>query len=301
MALGIIPGNGLFHTWDLRLRSDDNDPDTELIVQSILDILSGSKHANLAVNAVRNSVKHQKLGHHWPAFVDILGLWSEWIPLHGSPINTVISPIGHRVFTMGEVYEARVVWRWLLREREKHGRLSIIQTRLLGFYDSWEQKDPHLYNHYYWLPTNDPKQMTERDFFKQMYDETTAFFMDQGAENPMYYVTLVGAHISVNAHSLKEADDNVKAGKSRNDGRTGQNLWDTLFTERAFIYVDNIPKIVDDMDVRCNGKCDSDSVEDAWWMLMVRMQCWEMGVNRVVQKSCVPSSYYNSPTRVYIL
>jgi hypothetical protein len=80
-------------------------------------------------------------------------------------------------------------------------------------------------------------------------------------------------------------------------------LYDTLFAERAFLYVDNIPRIVKEMENKkpFDNPYDLKQVEDAWWMLMLRGHCWEMGINRVVQKSCVPSSYYNSPARVYIL
>lgn len=91
----------------------------------------------------------------------------------------------------------------------------------------------------------------------------------------MDYVALIGAHLTVNAHSLEQADENIAAGRSRNDSRTGHNLWDTIFTERAFVYVDNIPKFVEKMVADANDKPldDAQSLEDAWWMLMVRMQC----------------------------
>jgi hypothetical protein len=80
--------------------------------------------------------------------------------------------------------------------------------------------------------------------------------------------------------------------------RVGHNLQDTLFTERAFQYVDKLPNVIFLITQNVYPKV---LVEDAWWMVMLRRQCWEMSVNRVVQKSCVPSSYYNSPTKVYIL
>lgn len=79
-------------------------------------------------------------------------------------------------------------------------------------------------------------------------------------------------------------------------------LFDTLFTERAFIYADNVPKVVKEMRVtRYHREGAAQDVQDAWWMLMLRAQAWEMGVGKVVDpRMKVPSSYYGGPTRVYI-
>ncbi|KAF2128561.1 hypothetical protein P153DRAFT_432186 [Dothidotthia symphoricarpi CBS 119687] len=292
MACGIIPGNELMHTYDIHVRSGDHDPDTKLIAKALGVMGVG----NPAIDAISQSVHHANSGHHWPAFVDLLGMWSDWLPFPETPINSVLSPVGHRIYTMGEAYEARVVWRWILQEQEAP---SVFKQRVLQFYNAWALKEPRQFYGYYKLTGNALENRKSISFFKSMYDETTVYFsMLFGTKTP-FYTDLVASHINANAHSLRRADEHVKAGTSRNDGRVGRNLWDTLFTERAFIYVDNIPEVVEFMRLRHDFSADV--IEDAWWMLMLRAQCWEMGVDRIVQKSCVPSSYYNSPTRVYIL
>jgi hypothetical protein len=45
------------------------------------------------------------------------------------------------------------------------------------------------------------------------------------------------------------------------------------------------------------------SYEDVWWMMMMRLHAWTMSVNWVDDKGGVkiPSEYYYSPARVYIL
>jgi hypothetical protein len=298
MACGIIPGNLRLRTWDIRLRGHEDDPDPALLVQC----LDGMHIGAAAREVVLQSVNHWNGGHHWPAFTDVLNLWSDWVPLEFSAINTVISPLGHRVYTMGEAYETRVVWRWLLRQREDQQSLSSIQRRILRLYDSWEREEPVRFYQYYKLTDNNPDHANAKEFFKKIHDETTQYFVSKiEQDGPKYYVDLVTAHVKVNCYSLEQADRNFNAGSSRNDGRVGHNLYDTLFAERAFIYVDNIPEVVEAMREREKDTYKLDQVEDAWWMLMLRGACWEMGINRVVQPSCVPSSYYNSPTRVYIL
>jgi hypothetical protein len=279
MAFDIITGNDRYITWDLKLRSQENDPDTELIILATEEILKqryliqGSKYTKTATEAIRKSTSHKDGIHYWPGFVDILGLWSQWIPLYESPINTVISPIGHLVHTMGTSYEARVVWKWILGEREKRGRISSVQQSILDFYNLWEIQKSDGYNRRYWIEPNDPKAMEERKFYQDMYDATSIFFKQKvrNSDNKWYYVTLVGSHVAVNARSLIEADDNAAAGKVR---PMGENLENQTLRERAFIYVDNIPKVVEDMTTRYKRveTLDAAEVEDAWWMLMVRMQ-----------------------------
>jgi hypothetical protein len=298
MACGIIPASSpRFGTWDipLKLNSGEQYPHPDLITQ----FLASLKVDDTAITAIQISTDHENTGHYWPAFVDVLGLWSDWVPCTGSFSNSVKSPIGHRIYTMSEVWEARVVWRWLLREREKRGNNTPVQSRVLHIYDCWEEAEPQRFYDYYKPSYHDKNYAESLAFWKRIYDETTNFFEQWRLETlPHFYRDLIGSHINVNAHSLRQAGEHVTAGTSRNDGRVGFNLWDTLFTERAFIYVDNIPKIIENMKVRGYSE---ESVEDTWWMLMLRGQCWEMSINRVVQHSIVPSSYYYSSTKVYIL
>lgn len=315
MACGIIPGNPLLGTWDIPIRSDQGDPDIELIVEALQDMRIG----NAAIDEIRESVMFWNPGHHWPAFMDLFGLWSDWLPLPDSTITDVSSPLSQRIFPMGEVYEARVVWRWLLSQKASP---SDMQRRLLRYYNKWEECWDHFHK-FFGLSGNRPEEMEWITYLKALYDSTTSYFTSVHSKYEMYlnenleavrydnehptgplkrnnfYANLVASHIEINAHSLKEADANVNAGIHRNDGRVGATLYDTVFTERAFIYADNVPKVVAEMAER--GFRDSD-IEDAWWVLMLRMQVWEMSINRVPDKAMkVPSSYYNSPTRVYIL
>jgi hypothetical protein len=41
--------------------------------------------------------------------------------------------------------------------------------------------------------------------------------------------------------------------------------------------------------------------EDAWWLMMMRLHCWTMGITLVDREGVkIPSEYYNNPTWVYI-
>ena len=132
MACGIIPGNERFHLGDLYYRDNIQASETDSVVASLTDfgLLEG------AVDAIKRSTKHKSTVHYWPGFSDILGLWSDWTPLEGSSINSVISPIGQRLHTMCEAYEVRVVWRWLLQEEEKTGTIS---SQRQWVFDSYNQ------------------------------------------------------------------------------------------------------------------------------------------------------------------
>ena len=114
-----------------------------------------------------------------------------------------------------------------------------------------------------------------------------------------FYAQLVCAHVNVNAHSLREADVRLAAGQKRNDDCIGRLLLHDIWAERAFVYADNAPLVVEDMKRR--GFATED-VEDAWWTLMLRGQCWATSNSRIgVKYEELPSHYYGSPTKVYIL
>ncbi|KAF1938264.1 hypothetical protein EJ02DRAFT_514653 [Clathrospora elynae] len=331
MACGIIPGNDKFGTWDLYLRTGMMDSDPGLISIALKDLQLDDKNVigafksiafndlqldiEKAISDFKKITQNSSTEDDWPAFSDILGLWSDWVPLNGSLINSVLSPIGHRVHTMSEAYEARVVWRWLLQEQENQGNISSLRRRVLRLYDSWEADEPR---RFYFNPgVNDAPYNSHNAFFKSIYDVTTSYFekiIQKTRED--FYLQLVASHVHANAKCFTDAtsgykthfgkrpeyeleiNGRIKAVNSRMEGRVGYKLPATPFTMCAFIYADNIPNVVSCM--RQRGQQEN-FVEDAWWMLMLRGQCFEMGLTRVVQKSCVPSSYYNSPTRVYIL
>lgn len=311
MACGIIPGNksSSFETWDIPLRAERQDPSPDLILSALNRLDVGPD----ATAAILDSISHGNSGSHWPAFVDLLGMWSDWLPLDGSRITSVCSPIGHRIFTMMEVYEARVVWRWHLQQAYTRSPyfqspLSEQMQKVLEYYNTWEAKYDRRFYHYSRLLGNKSSDGEQVRFFKDIFDATTDYFIAMARRysdhyerrgNTTFYVDLICSHIIVNSHSLKEADSKINAGQHRNDGRVGVHLWDTLFVERAFIYADNVPKVIDGMEKLGYPRTD---IEDAWWMLVIRGQAWEMGINRIDDKSMiVPSNYYNSPTRVYIL
>jgi hypothetical protein len=128
------------------------------------------------------------------------------------------------------------------------------------------------------------------------------------------YTDLVKAHVETNAHSLQEAEANIKAGhnKGRDDIRVpgrkvpGTNdvyRGDPIFTERAFLYADNISKVVEYMekiDIREASK--RPCYEDAWWMMMMRLHAWMMSIRLVDREGVkISSEDYENPARVYIL
>lgn len=329
LAYGIIPGNPSLGTWDIPTRAqwDADTPCLELIKNALSDLrIIGSHIGEDALDSIRDSEEHWNSGNQWPAFTDLLCLWMDWMPTPGSPITKVYSPFCTRIFTMGEVYEARVVWRWLLQQMEERDQLSVIMKRVLDHFNTWASKyEERFFEYHTDLQDNRLEEMEFVAHFKPIFDETTSCFEamalkyrvgptvggTKSAPSPSYsstkalsfYAHLVASHIKVNAHSLKEADKQIDGGNGRNDGRVGVELWDAVFAERAFVYVDNVPKVIEEMQARgFVGKTAARDIEDAWWMLMLRAQVFECGAGRdEYSKIHVPSSYYGSPTKVHLL
>lgn len=292
-----------------------------LIIEALKDMrVIGEGIGYAAEEAIRASTKRSTTNQFWPAFVDLFCLWMDWMPVPGSPITKVHRPVAVRTFTMGEAYEARVVWRWILTQQTNP---SGPKKEVLNRFNSWHARYTDSFVAYYepGRKGNQPEEMDFLEFFRDIFEKTTKYFeamelkyrrtSSEGngssrfasAKLSTFYANLVCSHVKVNALSLQEAEVSIAAGKHRNDKRVGMQLRDTLFTERAFVYADNVHLMVEEMRGRGYDGVDSvRDIEDAWWMLMLRAQVAEMGMVRVPNPSMkVPSSYYVSPTRVYIM
>ncbi|RYN25532.1 hypothetical protein AA0115_g7573 [Alternaria tenuissima] len=232
-----------------------------------------------------------------------MGLWGDWILLESLRTNKIDNPFPFPLTTMGERPESRHVWRSELRKQESS--LSDTRKRVLQFYDDWELHDPQRFvNNYRLQRTSDP-QFT---FFEKAFDDTTAYFdgtlkaIDPDYSAPIYEL-LIRAHISVNAHSVKQAEKNVKDNVVRGNDSLPDSL-DPIFKERAYIYAENVPKFVEHMEKSWfHDPKKNIPFEDIWWILMMRLHSWTMSVNWVDDRGGVkiPSEYYYSPARVYIL
>ena len=331
MGFGIIPGNKRFGTWDIYLRAENADPNIDLIMEALKDM----DVDQAASNIIRDSSSHYDIGSRWPAFADVLHLWSDWLPLSHSSICTVLNPIGPILFPMTETCQARVVFLWSLRQAQAKAPLSSQLAQVLNHLESWASLHEAKYYHFHKPVGNRPKDLEYRSFLKNMFDDTTQYFTNlehkyslaSSAGNSTYYVKaqdlpeitidfwnqnrispgskrtfysqLVGAHVNVNAYSLRDADARITSGQGRDDGRANSKMSTHLYAQRAFIYAENVPLVVEDMQRR---GFETDDVQDAWWTLMLRGQCWAMSNCRLGGRfGEVPSHYFGSPTRVYIL
>ena len=240
------------------------------------------------------------------------------------------------MYPMTETCAARGVFYWSLREAEANATLSPQIAKVLHHYNTWATMCGSKFYQFHKIVGNRPQDMEYRCFLESIFNETSQYFaglehkhseafaggtdpqktgpqMDlpeitidfwkrsgmAGSSLRTFYAQLVCAHVNVNCHSLHDAEARIAAGNKRNDGRIGSPLPDDLYVERAFIYADNVPLVVEDMRRRGFETAD---VRDAWWTLMLRGQCWAMGTTRLGGKyGEVSSHYYGSPTRVYIL
>jgi hypothetical protein len=307
MACGILPAGGQLDRlldcgYDLPLRDHTKSVETQL--SRAFKLLNLDE---VTVETLHQSLAHKNTKQIMPGFADLLGLWTRWLPLSIEGFNTVENPFPIEVEPMGKRPEARVVWQLLLLQQYPSAYPKI--NRILEIYNHWESLDPTRYHTLYAIPPLDVFSLSGLDyilsmrtFFKEVFDETERYFIYHGRN---LYAQLVSAHVAINAQSLKQAEENIRTGLVRPylyiSQSSSEYQGDPIFTERAFVYVDNIPKIVSIMDSRKPAYMET-SFEEAWWMMMIRMQAWNMGVNLVRREGMtVPHYYYNDPSRVYIL
>jgi hypothetical protein len=98
-------------------------------------------------DVLRASLSHPEVAQRLPGFADILGLWSDWLPIPGLSINRVDNPFPFPIRTMGETPEARVAWMWLLKQQES--TLSDPKKKVLKFYKNWLKSEPIRFRVYY--------------------------------------------------------------------------------------------------------------------------------------------------------
>ncbi|CAN9410882.1 unnamed protein product [Alternaria alternata] len=214
---------------------------------------------------------------------------------------------------MGERPESRSVWRSELRKQESS--LSDTRRLVLQFYDDWEdQNSQEFVNNYRLEGTRESEPKI--NFFKQAFDEATRYlhtYFDVGDTSLDFgetliirkerYISLIRSHVSINAHSVEQAEENIKNNVVWEKDSLPDNL-DPILMQRAYIYAKNVPRFVEEMEKSSwYDPKENISFEDVWWILMMRLHAWTMSVDWVDDRGGVkiPSEYYDSPTRVYIL
>jgi hypothetical protein len=293
LTLGIISSAGgledltsAFYFFELRLR-DKQLPEAVNLSRGPHSLRISSE----AERALETSLSHQDPAHRLPAFTDILGLWCKWLPVETALKNVIDNPFPFPLSTMGERAESRNVWKSELERRE--ATLSEPCKQVLRFYNDWEEYDPYGFKD---IPPL-------RAIYRKAFDAATRYLhTTKGLSHLNMYQCYIPCHVDVNAFSLQQAEENIKSGHDKTrDIASLPDDRDPIFTERAYIYVENVPKFVEEMERRrpSRGKF---SYEDVWWMMMMRLHAWTMSVEWVDREGVkIPSEYYDNPARVYIL
>jgi hypothetical protein len=259
-----------------------------------------------ALDALRENVSHKSNSQALPGLADLLGLWTEWLALPGNFMDVVENPFPLWVAPMGMRFEARVVWRFVLKSLSSTH--SEQMKRVLEIYDKWENSEPERFYQQYSVKGNAPSDEGMRSFFKDIFYETKAHFDRFHAR---FYQELVRTHVAINSRSLHQADENIRTGHGQSRQMITQDNGGVyygipLFTERAFVYVENIAEIVNAINAaileHVTPGFPIPDIEEAWWMAMLRMQAWNMGIKLIVRKGLkVPIDYYEDPSRIYIM
>jgi hypothetical protein len=304
MACGILPtfrGKDNLSILGLDLPLRDQSKPLEAQLSQAFRILGLD---DVTVEALHQSLAYNTTTHALPGFADLLGLWSDWLPIPGQDSVVAENPFPVEVESMGQRPEPRIVWKYLLQQRPNN---SPQIQRVLDIYDKWELVDPTSFGSLHETCANSfGFRVTMRPILREIFDETKLYF---DRYDPWFYVELVKLHIAINAQSLKQAEENIRTRLDRLQlhlpRSSRQFQGEPIFTERAFLYVENIPKIVSALHLEdCLNPRESvlPPIEEAWWMMMLRMQAWNMGVKLVMREGMtVPHYYYGDPSRVYIL
>ena len=249
--------------------------------------------------ALKASLSHQDPAHRLPALTDILGLWCKWLPIEGITSNVIDNPFPFPLTTMGERHESRNVWKEELKKHEK--TLSGPCAQVLQFYNDWENCDPRGFRRF--RSQNAVFNAKRRSVFRKGFDAATRYLQNtEGLGVLGMYDFCVPCHIDINASSLQKAKENIRIGhdKTRDSASLPQDR-DPIFTERAYIYLENIPDFVLEMESR-NPSEERFSYEDVWWMMMMRLHAWTISVQWLDREGVkIPSEHYENRMRVYIL
>jgi hypothetical protein len=116
--------------WDLPLR------DARLPAENQIDRAFSILELDHETRAVlRTSLSHRHPDQRLPAFTDVLGLWSDWLPLPGNKhTNIVDNPFPIPVTTMGNIPESRMIW--MIHLRQQRATLSDPKKQMLEFLES---------------------------------------------------------------------------------------------------------------------------------------------------------------------
>jgi hypothetical protein len=306
MACGLLPGasslNGECGREDLNLRTGSG-----TTIAQLERCFRRLQLRDSTIVTLAGSLDHQSPLQHLPGFGVILGLWPEWLRNYRWYNNvSVENPFPIPVTAMGQRFEGRDVWRRLLNQREP--KLSEQQKLVLGHFNHWEAVHPgHFYGEWVhrWHDLAEGEQLDA--FLAHVFDQANQALQDRV---PGRYKALVRSHIAVNAESLKQAEMNIRDERTYKLDTTVQPKWkrlrenDPIFLERAFLYAENVTKVVklteDGHGVPLSE--DEISYEDRWWWMMLRSQVWCKS-HEVIQREGIriSSEYYDSPARVYIL
>lgn len=283
------------------------------VMENLNPIFSRLAFHDDEIEVMRKSLLSRSPGQRLPGLADILGLWIDWLPIGMSHINTIDNPFPISVTSMGKVPEARVVWRWHLRQHERS--LSLVCKKILETYDAWEKAEPQRFYKHYQVQGNSWLDREIMEFFKAIFDETALYFGNKAFQSSStdsfavdYYEELVELHVKTNIHSLRQAEENIVRCQDVTEeisipGSPTPYKGDPVFTERAYMYINNIPSLVEKMkEVDTREPDQQPSYEDAWWMLMLRQQAWNMGIKIVEPRGVkIPGEHFDSPARVFIL
>ena len=304
MACGILPGvsslEGEMGRQDLNLRTGTGSTLAQL------DICFRQLQLEEAtISALEESLDHRSPMQHLPGFADILGLWPEWLRIRKWGDVRVENPFPIPVTVMGQRSEGRVVWRLVLKQQE--AKLSEQQKLVLNLFNHWEADHPEQFYDDWRRRWNTTEVNLLNSFLVQVFDQADQAL--QVCAHGRYY-DLVQSHITINVQSLKQAEMNIENKHTHKlDAIVHPDLKrpyesDPILIERAFLYAENVAKVVEsaeDKDIWPPSK-DEISYEDVWWWMMLRSQAWCMS-HEVIQREGIqiPSEFFDSPARVYIL
>jgi hypothetical protein len=302
MACGIIPSSFAWSIPDLLIRNA-RVPVEDQLVQAF-SVFNGIANWDIR-RALRAQLAHRHSAEKLRGFTDILGLWYDWLPMNGTHLNIVDNPFPFPVTSMGEIPESRAVWKLLLKRKE--ATLTDTQKRVLQFYEDWEKHEPMRFYEYYRVRGNFRTDKAMMAFFQSNFDASGVILVDMELLNFYDYPRLVSAHMKIGSESFQQAEENIQRdGKGAASAVPGSNATyegRTIYIEAARQYAQKLGDFVRETKgfIRKGVKEDF-FYEDAWWLMMMRLHCWTMGITLVDREGVkIPSEYYNNPTRVYIL
>ncbi|KAF9696366.1 hypothetical protein EKO04_005639 [Ascochyta lentis] len=234
---------------------------------------------------------------------DLRSMFCPFLPLRGSSITTVSNALCTDVEFFA-THWARIILRRRLEQHIMCENRSTYLRGLLGHLVTYAARWPHFFYeslHFHMgQQSRCPADLIE--FAHDVFDETTAYFVEIRERHSIEYKDLVLAHLHLGAAAWKKSKKALDRGLHRDDFvlQHGSPANDLVEVFHCYVDPEQLDVVVSLMEQK--GIRDRDLIVEAWWTLVVRaiFQSCTLRFLPFTEFPPVASAFHGSRMPVYI-